>query len=45
MKDYDYDDYEYQELLAEHRNTKRNNKYYAQGDPEAPEPDEDGDEE
>jgi hypothetical protein len=45
MKNYNYDDYEYQELLAERRNTKQNNKYYAQGDPEAPEPDEDGDEE
>ena len=44
MKDYNYDDYEYQELLAERRNTKQNNKYYAQNDPEAPEPDDEDDE-
>jgi hypothetical protein len=43
MNDYDPDDYEYQELLAERRNAKKNNRYYAQNDPEAPEPDEDDD--
>lgn len=44
MNDYDPDDYEYQELLAERRNAKKNNRYYAQNDPEAPDPDEDEDE-
>ncbi len=39
MDDYDPDDYEYQELLAERRHAKKNNRYFAQGDPEAPEPD------
>jgi hypothetical protein len=39
MDDYDPDDYEYQQLLVEQRFAKKNNKYYAQNDPEAPEPD------
>jgi hypothetical protein len=43
MNDYDPDDYEYQELLAERRNAKKNNKYYAQNDPEAPDPSDDPD--
>ena len=45
MNDYDPDEYEYQELLAERRNAKKNNKYYAQNDPEAPESDCEDDEE
>jgi hypothetical protein len=36
MNDYDPDDYEYQQLLAERRHARQNNKYYAQNDPEAP---------
>lgn len=43
MNDYDPDDYEYQELLAERRHAKKKNKYYAQNDPEAPETDEEDD--
>lgn len=43
MSEYDPDDYEYQELLAERRSAKKNNRYYAQNDPEAPDPDEDDD--
>jgi hypothetical protein len=39
MDDYDPDDYEYQQLLVEQRFAKKNNRYYAQGDTEAPEPD------
>jgi hypothetical protein len=41
MNDYDPDDYEYQELLAERRHAKQKNKYYAQNDPEAPDPSDD----
>jgi len=37
MNDYDPDEYEYQQLLAERRYAKKNNRYYAQNDPEAPE--------
>lgn len=44
MNDYDPDDYEYQELLTERRNAGKSNKYYAQNDPEAPEPDDEDDE-
>lgn len=36
MNDYDPDEYEYQCLLAERRQDKKNNRYFAQGDPEAP---------
>lgn len=36
MSDYDPDEYEYQELLAERRHKKKDNRYFAQGDPEAP---------
>lgn len=39
MDDYDPDDYEYQQLLIEQRFAKKNNRYFTQGDPEAPEPD------
>jgi hypothetical protein len=39
MDDYDPDDYEYQQLLVEQRFAKKNNRYFAQGAPEAPEPD------
>jgi hypothetical protein len=39
MDDYDPDDYEYQQLLVEQRFAKKNNRYYAQNNPEAPEPD------
>jgi hypothetical protein len=39
MSDYDPDEYEYQELLAERRHKRKDNKYWAQNDPEAPEPD------
>lgn len=44
MNDYDPDDYEYQQLLAERRHAKQNNKYYAQNDPEAPESEPDDEE-
>ncbi len=44
MKNYDPDDYEYRVLLSEHRHAKKSNKYYAQNDPEAPEPDDEDDE-
>jgi hypothetical protein len=40
MSDYDADEYEYQELLAERRQEKRNSRYFAQGDPEAPDAEE-----
>lgn len=44
MNDYDPDDYEYRVLLAERRHAGSNNRYFAQGDPEAPEPDDEDDE-
>ena len=43
MNDYDPDDYEYQQLLVEQRFAKKNNRYFAQGDPEAPDPSDDPD--
>lgn len=38
----EYDDYEVQELLAERRQTRKNNRYYDYRDPECPY-DEEGD--
>ena len=43
MNDYDPDEYEYQEMMTELRNATKNNRYYAQNDPEAPEPDDEDD--
>jgi hypothetical protein len=41
---YETDEYEYEELLAERREAKKNNRYYAQGDPEAPDHEDDDEE-
>ena len=42
-EDYDPDEYEYQQLLAERRGARKDNRYYDYRDPEAPDFDDEED--